>query len=160
MRRMRWTGLEVSHVPALPGERRWRRRADTRRASACRVSGLLWHWRTAGGLRPPLIEKSDWHMSGHDTATTAEATTQLETLAADLSERGFMTTIATAGQYPRLTVINKAASQLSDNIYVAPARDGSLWFWWSWAERIVAVADVAGAAHAIARVLRAVDAGR
>jgi len=99
-------------------------------------------------------------MTGTDTVTTAEATTQLETLAANLSRRGFATTIATGGHYPRLTVVNKAASQLSDNVYAAPAGDGSWWFWWSWAERLSPITDVAVAAQAITRVLRVMDTGR
>jgi len=58
-----------------------------------------------------------------------------------------------------LTVVNKAASQLSDNVYAAPAGDGSWWFWWSWAERLSPIKDVAVAAHAITRVLRVMDTG-
>ncbi len=160
MRRMWRTRLKVSHVPALPGERGWHRRATACGASAHRLPCLLWHWRSAGGVTPRLHRKNGWQMTGTDTVTTAEATTQLETLAANLSRRGFATTIATGGHYPRLTVVNKAASQLSDNVYAAPAGDGSWWFWWSWAERLSPITDVAVAAQAITRVLRVMDTGR
>jgi hypothetical protein len=44
---------------------------------------------------------------------------------------------------------------LTENIYAA---DG--FFWFGWAERIAATADVAAAAEAITRVLRAVDSRR
>ena len=97
-------------------------------------------------------------MTGTDTTATADVTAQVEALAADLGERGFVTNVSPGGRYPRLTVISRSASHLSDNIYAAPTQDGSWWFWWSWAERIADVAHVATAAQAIAHVLRAGDA--
>jgi len=133
-----------------------RLRAVRRRIACLACSGTG----EAQRRNPRLHRKNGWQMTGTDTATTAEATTQLETLAANLSRRGFATTIATGGQHPRLTVVNKAASQLSDNVYAAAAGDGSWWFWWSWAERLSPITDVAVAAQAITRVLRVMDTGR
>lgn len=99
-------------------------------------------------------------MTEANTAAISAATAQVEALATELSERGFATTVVSSGKYRRLTVVNKAASQLSENVYAAPASDGPWWFWWSWGERIAPVEDVSAAAHAVGRVLRALDAAR
>jgi hypothetical protein len=81
---------------------------------------------------------------------------ELETLAAALDAALYEARVVTAqGRRPYLDVRNRRASVLTEHIY---AGDG--WFWWGWAERIAAVTDVAAAAEAISRVLRAVDAGR
>ena len=75
-------------------------------------------------------------------------TADLEKLAA---ARGLETRLtAHDGRVPSLTVTNPQATALSENVV---AGDGSLW--WSWAERIAAVADVDAAADAITRVLAA-----
>jgi hypothetical protein len=77
--------------------------------------------------------------------------TSLEKLAAALGARGFESRLITAeGRRSSLTVTNPQATALSENVV---AGDGSLW--WSWAERIAAVADVDAAADAITRVLSA-----
>src|ERR1019366_8496973 len=44
---------------------------------------------------------------------------------------------------------------LAENVYAGPGQDGGWWFWWSWAERIAAADDLAGAALLISRVLAA-----
>ena len=81
-------------------------------------------------------------------ADRAEAD-NLEALADNLSKRGFETRLDTPeGRMPSLLVTNPQASRLSETIMT-----GHGWFWWSWAERITAVADVAAAADVIARVL-------
>jgi hypothetical protein len=77
--------------------------------------------------------------------------TSLEKLAAELGARGFEPRLITAeGRRPSLTVTNPRVTALSENVV---AGDG--WLWWSWAERIAAVADVDAAAEAITRVLAA-----
>lgn len=56
------------------------------------------------------------------------------------------------GQLPRLRVINPDATSLSEVISVAPLENE--WsFWWSWAEQITPVGDVATAADRIRHVL-------
>jgi hypothetical protein len=73
----------------------------------------------------------------------------LEKLAAELGARGFESRlIAAEGRRPSLTVTNPQVTALSENVV---ARGG--WLWWSWAERIAVVTDVAAAADAISRVL-------
>lgn len=88
-----------------------------------------------------------------DTAVTAQVAGQLEALATHLSSRGFTATIVTGRQHPCVKVVSKATSQLHEDVYAAPAGDESWWFWWSWADRIAPIGDVAAAASAIAYVL-------
>jgi hypothetical protein len=81
---------------------------------------------------------------------------ELEKLAAELDGQIYEArVVAHAGRRPFVYVRNRAADVLTENIY---AGDG--WFWWGWAERIADVSDVAAAAEAVARVLRAVDPRR
>ncbi len=47
-----------------------------------------------------------------------------------------------------------ATFQLTEFIYASPADDGQPWFWPGWAQRIVPVTDLPGAAAAVDRVLR------
>ena len=97
--------------------------------------------------------ESSRDVPGIKTGVTAEVTAQLEALAADLSKRGFTTTVAMGGRHPRLMVVNKAASHLSEDIYAAPTGDDGWWFWWSWADRIARITDVDDAAFKITYVL-------
>ncbi|HUK73203.1 MAG TPA: hypothetical protein VLW50_31390 [Streptosporangiaceae bacterium] len=80
----------------------------------------------------------------------------LETLATELTRRGLGATLqAPAGRIPSLLVVNPAASVLAEHVVAACGRDGTWWYWWSWAERI-AVADYAKRAAArVAQVLAA-----
>src|ERR1019366_3305349 len=81
---------------------------------------------------------------------------RLEGLAAALAAREFRTRRRSpGGRVPSLQVVNPAAAALAENVYAGPARDGGWWFWWSWAERIAAADDLAGAALLISRVLAA-----
>ena len=100
------------------------------------------------------------NMTETDSPATAQVTAQLEALAADLDRRGFAATVLMGGRNPHVTVVNKAAPQLSETVSAAPTGDASWWFWWSWAERISPVTEVAAAGQAIAWVLRAVDGGQ
>jgi GNAT superfamily N-acetyltransferase len=76
----------------------------------------------------------------------------LDNLAAELHVRGYQAhLIAPAGRPPSLAVTNPHAAVLAETV-MADATS----FWWPWADRIAAVADVAGAAEVIARVLAAV----
>jgi hypothetical protein len=83
---------------------------------------------------------------------------RLEALGAELAGHGWrVRTVAPAGRAPCLHVANPepGASALAEDIYAAP-RDGTWWFWWSWAEPIAA--DPVGAAAVIVRVLRSAKA--
>jgi hypothetical protein len=80
----------------------------------------------------------------------------LEKLAAELDgEQYAVNLVAPVNGRPHLRIANRAAAQLTENVYC----DGDF-YWWGWAERIGPVADVAAVAGIIARVLRAVDAAR
>jgi hypothetical protein len=90
-------------------------------------------------------------MSDGDTSGTAE----LEKLAAELDGKTYAVTLLTAaGRRPCLSITNRQAVQLTEFIYAAPADDSQMWFWWGWAQRIVPVTNLAGAAAAVDRVLR------
>jgi hypothetical protein len=96
------------------------------------------------------IKMAEW------TGASPDPQADLEKLAAGLDGQAYAVSLVTGGgRRPHLTITNRAAAVLTENIYAA---DG--WYWWGWAERIAPVADVAQAAHAIAQVLRAVDARR
>jgi hypothetical protein len=76
-------------------------------------------------------------------------------LATELHARGYQAhLIAPAGRPPSLAVTNPQATVLAETV-MADATS----FWWPWADRIAGVADVAGAADVIARVLAAGPGG-
>ena len=101
-----------------------------------------------------MKRKGNSGMTFRDTLTVDGAAKGLEALGADLSSRGFMTMVMQGGGPPCVRVVSRATTQLSENVYAAPADDGSLWFWWSWAERIAPIGDVGVTADKVARVLR------
>ena len=101
-----------------------------------------------------MKRKGNSGMTSGDTVTADDAVKGLEALGADLSSRGFMTTVMEGGGPSCVHVVSRAATQLSENVYAAPADDGSLWFWWSWAERIAPIGHVEVTADKVARVLR------
>ncbi len=72
----------------------------------------------------------------------------------DLSSRGFVTTVLDGGGPPCVRVVSRVTAQLSEKVYAATADDGSLWFWWSWAERIAPIGHVEATADKVAHVLR------
>ncbi len=75
---------------------------------------------------------------------------ELEKLAAELDGREYTVSLVTGGgRRPHLNITNRCAAVLSENVY----SDGE-WFFWGWAQRIAPIADLAGAAAAIDRVLR------
>ena len=77
----------------------------------------------------------------------------LERLAAELTARGFRTSLhAPPGRLPCLDVTNPRASVLAERVY---AQAGS--YWYSWAERIACCDEPATAAATLARVLRTAD---
>jgi hypothetical protein len=76
------------------------------------------------------------------------AAAALGLLADELIAHGYEARLVIPGHQPSLAVRNPEAPVLSENVVVAAE-----WFWWSWAERIAAVADVADAARQVARVL-------
>jgi hypothetical protein len=74
---------------------------------------------------------------------------ELEKLAAELDGQAYAVSLVTGGgRRPHLHVTNRGATVLSENVY----SDGE-WFFWGWAQRIAPIADLAGAAAAIDRVL-------
>ena len=89
-------------------------------------------------------------------ATAGACLTRLETLAAELAGCGLRTRLVSPpGRQPSLHVVNPAATALAEDVYAGPGRDGEWWFWWSWAERIAASADLAAAVSRISHVLAA-----
>jgi hypothetical protein len=85
-----------------------------------------------------------------------DATADLEKLAAELDGQAYaVNLVAPVNGRPHLRIANRAAAQLTENVYC----DGGF-YWWGWAERIGPVADVAAVAAIIARVLRVLDAAR
>jgi hypothetical protein len=88
-----------------------------------------------------------------DVVDVQAAGERLEALAGDLARRGFRAHLISNGQVPGVRVVNPAVSQLSEDVWAAPAEDASWWFWWSWAERITGIEDVDAAAFKIAHVL-------
>jgi hypothetical protein len=81
---------------------------------------------------------------------------RLESLAEVLAQRGLRARLMTPpGRVPSLHVVNPSAAALAEDVYTCRGKDGSWWFWWSWAERIAATEDLEGAATLIERVLAA-----
>jgi hypothetical protein len=83
---------------------------------------------------------------------------KLEGLAEVVTQQGLQARLVTPpGRVPSLHVVNPAAAALAEDVYAGRCQDGEWWFWWSWAERIAAGDDLAGAARSISRVLAARD---
>lgn len=80
----------------------------------------------------------------------ADSRKALERLAGQLDSGTLAVTLVTGNGWPSLKVTSRHASQLTEHIYAS-----SGWFWWSWAERLAPVDDLAAAAAKITRVLRA-----
>jgi hypothetical protein len=77
----------------------------------------------------------------------------LEKLAAELDSRVYGASIVTGrGGPPYLKVTCRGTPVLGERIF---AHKG--YFWWSWAERIAPVTDLAAVAAAVARVLHATE---
>jgi len=92
-------------------------------------------------------------MNATQADAARRAAVQLEALAEDLDGRGFVATVTEAGGDARVSVVSRSSSQLSENVYAAPAGDGPWWFWWSWTDRIAPITEVETAAFKIAYVL-------
>lgn len=71
------------------------------------------------------------------TEGIAAAAERLGALADDLDRLGFAAQLVRGGGYPYVSVTNRMATALCETIFAAPAEDGSWWFWWSWADRIL-----------------------
>jgi hypothetical protein len=79
---------------------------------------------------------------------------RLEGLAEAVTAQGLSARlVAPPGRLPSLHVVNPRAAALAEDVYAGPCQDGQWWFWWSWAERIAAGDDLAGAASRILHVL-------
>ncbi|WP_214416876.1 hypothetical protein [Sphaerisporangium fuscum] len=86
-------------------------------------------------------------------ANATTATAHLQALGEVLQSRGLHVRVgATAGGLPQLIVISTAVPTLSE-VILAAQRDGRWWFWWSWAERIAPIDDMATAVTQICRAL-------
>jgi hypothetical protein len=88
--------------------------------------------------------------------TTVDADAQVQALAAELSRRGFATSVTGDGlrhHHPCVRVTNTHVARMSEEVYAAPGRDGQWAFWWSWADRIGPITNIDAAAVAIAYVL-------
>jgi hypothetical protein len=84
---------------------------------------------------------------------TADLVGPLEALAAGLAARGLAARVSTA-RHPCVRVVNRQATALSELIYAARSdAEGSIWFWWSWAERICPAHGPGDAASKIEHVL-------
>jgi hypothetical protein len=89
-------------------------------------------------------------------STEQEGSAYLEGLAETLAGLGMRTRLMTPqGRIPSLHVVNPDATALAEDIYAGRGKDGTWWFWWSWAERIAVSEDLATAATLISRVLAA-----
>ena len=87
------------------------------------------------------------------TDAQAEALHDLENLAAEMTTRGYPSTLHTPpGRLPYLDVTNPSASILSERVYASTEA-----FWFSWAERIAGCDEVSTAADILAQVLRTAD---
>ena len=92
-------------------------------------------------MHPADIRPHPAPSSGQDAA--------LDKLAAEPRVRGYQAhLIAPAGRPPSLAVTNPQATMLAETVMADTTS-----FCWPWADRIGAVADVAGSADVIARVL-------
>ncbi len=77
---------------------------------------------------------------------------RLEQLAVELRRRGMTADLVNApGRIPRLEVVHPGGA--AEDVYAWRGQDGTWWFWWSWAERIAAAADLDDAAARIGQVL-------
>jgi hypothetical protein len=77
---------------------------------------------------------------------------RLEHLAAELRRRGMAADLVVApGRIPRLETGHPGGA--AEDVYAWRGQDGAWWFWWSWAERIAAAADLHDAAARIEQEL-------
>jgi hypothetical protein len=81
------------------------------------------------------------------------AAKRLDDLAANLDRLGFSAQVSTGRGKLQMLVRNRAVSQLSDEVYAAPAEDGAWWLWWSWADQLAPIDEIESAAFKIAYVL-------
>jgi hypothetical protein len=87
------------------------------------------------------------------TDAQAEALHDLENLAAEMTTRGYPSTLHTPpGRLPYLDVANPHAAILSERVYASTEA-----YWFSWAERIAGCDEVNVAAGILAQVLRTAD---
>lgn len=86
-------------------------------------------------------------------AVADQAATHLSDLQTLLQKQGLHARVLTHPErLPRLRVINPEATSLCEVITAAPL-EGEWSLWWSWAEQITPVSDIATAAERIGHVL-------
>ena len=88
-----------------------------------------------------------------DRAAMTAAAQRLHDLATNLDQRGFSARVLLTSEKLRLWVQHRSISRLSETVYAAPVEDGSWWLWWSWADQLAPIDDIAAAAVKIAYVL-------
>lgn len=97
------------------------------------------------------------HPAAIPAAEATAAAKALEALASELTANGWTALLHTTdGRLPSLYVQNPVSDVLSEHIYAGPAADGTLSYWWPWADTIAPATDPAGTATTITRVLRAI----
>jgi len=97
-----------------------------------------------------------WRPGMADERDLAAGAAELEKLAAELDGQTYAVALITGGgRRPCLHITNRRAEQLAEYVY----SDGES-FWWGWSQPIAPVADLAGAAAAIDRVLRTLTGHR
>ena len=97
---------------------------------------------------------------GRARTTSDHALACLETLADELTARGWVARLHTpAGRPPSLYVQNPepGAAMLAEHIMAGPGADGTWAYWWPWADRIATACPPRDAADKITRVLRCAD---
>jgi hypothetical protein len=85
----------------------------------------------------------------------AAAVGHLESLTDQLRASGWeVRLVVPAEGWPYVRVVNPGMRALNEHIIAAPATDSGVWcFWFSWAERITEVCDLAGTCARIRHVL-------
>src|SRR5579862_4870238 len=77
----------------------------------------------------------------------------LDSLAAAVTPLGMTASlIALPRRLPRLQIAHPDG--LAEEVFAARCEDGNWWFWWPWAQRIAAVADLDEAVVTIERALK------
>src|SRR5260370_9545270 len=96
-----------------------------------------------------------WPGMANTRQDLAAEAAELEKLAAELDGQAYALTLMSGHGRSHLHITNRRAPVLSERVYC----EGD-WFWWPWAERVAAVADLAGAVAAVDRVLQVLGGNR
>jgi len=86
-----------------------------------------------------------------------EQLVHLQSLAEELSSRGFAVRLLGTASQPSLKVTNPDSSELTERVLCHPAEDGSWCFWWPWQQPIGSADDLVAVSGRIMTVLRSVE---